>query len=264
MHFTGCHGALHKGHARIIRQRARGAPCNRIRTLIGYCLFKGIFLHLIKQSSDTDTQASITQVDQIEMTGDEQSNAENGGFVQPEQQTDTLQTQAESQLLMSSNTQQNIDEDVIAHGQAELSQASELSPGSLPNPDDVISTQLEAEIKDVVSSVPSVGGEVVPQTPDEVNEDSATVNETAVEQTNDDDVSVGTPEPYHQSRDGTVAFHVMTEVSSVAAAENSTLNTHNGESYTVSINEPQMSTTDVPVTISVVPNDGKQAPSSLI
>ena len=230
-------------------------------------------MHLIQQSSDTDVQASVTQVDQIEMTGDEQSNAENGGFVQPEQQTDTLQTQAESQLLMSSNTQQNIDEDVIAHRQAEHSQA--LIPGSLPNPDDVNSAQHEAEVEDVDSSVLSVGGEAVPQTPDEVNEDSAAVNETVVEQTNEGihtdipdveapaDVSVWTPEPYHQSRDGTVAFHVMTEVSSVAA-ENSTLNTYNGESYTVSINEPQMSTTDVPVTISVVPNDGKQAPSNLI
>ena len=232
-------------------------------------------MHLIQQSSDTDVQASVTQLDQIEMTGDEQSNAENGGFVQPEQQTDTLQTQAESQLQMSSNTQQNIDEDVIAHGQAEHPQASELIPGSLPNPDDVNSAQHEAEVEDVDSSVLSVGGEAVPQTPDEVNEDSAAVNETVVEQTNEGihtdipdveapaDVSVGTPEPYHQSRDGTVAFHVMTEVSSVAA-ENSTLNTYNGESYTVSINEPQMSTTDVPVTISVVPNDGKQAPSNLI
>ena len=139
----------------------------------------------------------------------------------------------------------------------------------------MISTQHEAEIEDIDSSLLSVGGEGVPQTPDEVNEDSAVANETAVEQTNEGihtdipdveapaDVSVWTSEPYHQSRDGTVAFHVMTEVSSVAA-ENSTLNTHNGESYTVSINEPQMSTTDVPVTISVVPNDGKQAPSNLI
>ena len=236
----------------------------------------GIFLHLIQQSSDTDVHASVTQLDQIEMTGDEQNNAENGGFVQPEQQTDTLQTQADSQLLMSSSTQQNIDEDVIAHGQAEHSQASELIPGSLPNIDAVISTQHEAEVEDIDSSLLSVGREAVPQTPDEVNEDSATANETAVKQTNEgihiDDIpddeapadgSVGTPEPYHQSRDGTVAFHVMTEVSSVAA-EDSTLHTHNGESYTVSINEPQMSTTDVPVNISVVPNDGKQAPSNLI
>ena len=220
----------------------------------------GIFLHLIQQSNDTDVQASITQVDQIDMTGD----------VQPEQQTDILQTQAESQLQMSSNTQQNIDKDVVTHRQAEHSQASELIPGSLPNPDDVNSAQHEAEVEDVDSSVLSVGREDVPQTPDEVDEDSATVNETAVEQTNEgihtDIPDVGAPkapEPYHQSRDGTVAFHVMTEVSSVAA-ENSTLNTHNGESYTVSINEPQMSTTDVPVTISVVPNDGKQAPSNLI
>ena len=124
---------------------------------------------------------------------------------------------------MSSSTQQNIDEDVIAHGQAEHSQAAERIPVSLPNIDDVISTQLEADVEDVVSSVPSVGGEAVPQTPDEVNEDSATANETAVKQTNEGihidipdveapaDVSVGTPEPYHQSRDGTVAFHVMTD-----------------------------------------------------
>ena len=118
----------------------------------------GIFLQLIQRSSDTDVQASITQVEQIEMTGDEQSNAENGGFVQLEQQTDILQTQAESQLLVSSNIQQNIDEDVIAHGQAEHSQASELSPGSLLNPVDVISTQFEAEVEDIDSSVLSVGG----------------------------------------------------------------------------------------------------------
>ena len=209
----------------------------------------GIFLHLIQQSSDTDTQASVTQVDQIEMTGD----------VQPEQQTDTLQTQAESQLQMSSSNQQNIDEDVIAHGQAEHSQAAELSPGSLPNPDDVISTQLEAEIKDVVSSMPSVGGEAVPQTPDEVDEDKSRVGAPAVEQSNEDnhtntpdveapsDVSVGELEQPNQSIDGTIAPSMADHDSTLIATE--------GQSHTISINEQRTSDAYV----SVISHTGKKS-----
>ena len=205
----------------------------------------GIFLQLIQRSSDTDVQASITQVEQIEMTGDEQSNAENGGFVQLEQQTDILQTQAESQLLVSSNIQQNIDEDVIAHGQAEHSQASELSPGSLLNPVDVISTQFEAEVEDIYSSVQSVGGEAVPQTPDEVDEDRSRVGAPAVEQSNEanhtntpdveapSDVSVGELEQSNQSIDGTIAPSMADHDSTLIATE--------GQSHTISINEQRTS-----------------------
>lgn len=207
----------------------------------------GIFLHLIQQSSDTDVQASITQVDQIEMTGD----------VQPEQQTDTLQTQAESQLQMSSNTQQNIDEDVVAHRQAEHSQA--LSPGSLPNIDDVISTQFEAEVEDIYSSVPSVGGEAVPQTPDEVDEDRSRVGAPAVEQSNEDnhtntpdveapsDVSVGELEQSNQSIDGTIAPSMADHDSTLIATE--------GQSHTISINDPRTSDAYV----SVISHTGKKS-----